>query len=130
MTVPSQPRRWSRFAGYIMMAAAGVGAAAVPTPSVEDATGPLVYLWAAFLAVGGLLSAYGAATDRWIGEHVGLPLLWAAFGVYAVILASVLVPRSIVASLALGAFGLLLYGRWRDVAAVRREATRQAHDSQ
>lgn len=108
-----------------MMAAAGVGAAVVPTPSVERATGPLVYLWAAFLVVGGVLSAYGAATDRWIGEHTGLPLLWAAFGVYSVILASVLAPASVVASLAIGAFGLLLFGRWRDIAAVRREATRQ-----
>ncbi|WP_319460097.1 hypothetical protein [Micromonospora sp. RTP1Z1] len=128
--MPSQPRRWSRLAGYAMMTAAGVGAAAVPTPSVVDATGPLVYLWAGFLVLGGLLSAYGAATDRWIGEHVGLPLLWAAFGVYAVILASLLAPASVVASLALAAFGLLLYGRWRDVAAVRREATRQAHNLQ
>ncbi|MEU0081355.1 hypothetical protein ABZY58_25935 [Micromonospora tulbaghiae] len=125
--MPSQPRRWSRFAGYAMMAAAGVGAAMVPTPSVVDATGPLVYLWAGFLAVGGLLSAYGAATDRWIGEHIGLPLLWAAFGVYALILASLLAPASVVASMAIGAFGLLLFGRWRDVAAVRREATRAAH---
>ncbi|WP_420124381.1 hypothetical protein [Nakamurella sp.] len=126
MTVPAQPRRWSRVAGYAMMAAAGVGAAIVPTPSVEQATGPLVYLWAAFLVGGGLLSTYGAASDRWIGEHLGLPLLWAAFTVYAVVLAAVLSPAGIVASLALGAFALLLIGRWRDVSAIRREATRQA----
>ncbi|MFI7072040.1 hypothetical protein [Micromonospora sediminicola] len=126
MTRSPQPRRWSRFAGYAMMAAAGVGAALVPTPSVQEATGPLVYLWAGFLTVGGLLSAYGAATDRWIGEHIGLPLLWAAFGVYALILASLLAPASVVASLALAAFALLLFGRWRDVVAIRREATREA----
>ncbi|GAB3856531.1 hypothetical protein GCM10029963_53060 [Micromonospora andamanensis] len=122
----SQPRRWSRVAGYAMMAAAGVGAAAYPTPSVQDATGPLVYLWASFLMLGGLLAAAGAATDRWIGEHIGLPLLWAAHGVYAVVLLSSLAPASVVASLALAGFALLLYGRWRDVATVRLEATRQA----
>ncbi|GGM14393.1 hypothetical protein GCM10012279_35620 [Micromonospora yangpuensis] len=109
-----------------MMAAAGIGAAAYPTPSVRDATGPLVYLWATFLVIGGLLAAYGAVTDRWIGEHLGLPLLWAAHGVYAVVLAAALAPASAVASLAIGAFALLLFGRWRDVATVRREATRQA----
>ncbi|TCB97589.1 hypothetical protein E0H26_11775 [Micromonospora zingiberis] len=124
--MPSQPRRWSRVAGYTMMSGAGLGAAAYPTPSVQDATGRLVYLWAAFLAMGGALAAFGAATDRWIGEHLGLPLLWAAFGVYAVVLASALAPASVVASLALGGFALLLFGRWRDVGAVRVEATRQA----
>ncbi|MEW2474599.1 hypothetical protein AB0875_12490 [Micromonospora gifhornensis] len=122
----SQPRRWSRVAGYTMMAAAGIGAAAYPTPSVQEATGPLVYLWAAFLAVGGLLAAFGATTDRWIGELLGLPLLSAAFSVYAVVLASASAPASVVAALVLGGFALLLVGRWRDVGLVRLEATRQA----
>lgn len=126
MTVPAQPRRWSRVAGYTMMTAAGVGAALVPTPSVEQVTGRLVYLWAAFLVGGGALSAGGAFTDRWIGEHVGLPLLAAAFAVYAIVLASLLSPAGLVASLTLGAFSLLLCGRWRDVVAIRREASREA----
>jgi hypothetical protein len=110
------------------MAAAGVGGAAVPTPSVQQATGSLVYLWAAFLAVGGSVSALGAVTDRWIGEYTGLPLLWAAWGVYSVVLATLLSPASLVAALALAAVGLLLYSRWRDVALVRWEATRLARD--
>ncbi|MEV6693359.1 hypothetical protein AB0M35_18005 [Micromonospora sp. NPDC051196] len=126
MTVGPQPRRWSRVAGYTMMASAGIGAAAYPTPSVQAATGPLVYLWATFLAVGGALAAFGAATDRWIGELLGLPLLSASFGAYAVVLASTVSMASVVAALALGGFGLLLWGRWRDVAVVRLEATRQA----
>ncbi|MET7949210.1 hypothetical protein [Micromonospora sp. NPDC005324] len=126
--MPAQPKRWSRVAGYTLMAAAGVGAALVPTPSVEKSTGPLVYLWALFLVGGGVLAAYGAVSDRWIGEHLGLPLLWAAFTVYSLVLAAVQSPAGIVASLALGAFALLLFGRWRDVGAVRREATRQARE--
>ncbi|WP_431728251.1 hypothetical protein [Verrucosispora sp. TAA-831] len=122
----ASPRRWSRVAGYAMMAAAGIGAALYPTPSVQEATGPLVYLWAGFLVLGGVLAAAGAITDRWIGEHLGLPLLCAAHGVYAVVLASALAPASVVASLALGGFALLLAGRWRDVSVVRVEATRRA----
>ena len=121
------PRRWSRVVGYALMAAAGAGAAIVPTPSVERVTGPAVYLWAAFLLIGGVLCLYGAASDRWIGELAGLPLLYAAWGVYSVVLAATGGSAAVVASLALGAVGCLLYGRWRDVSLIRHEATRAAH---
>ncbi|MFY1669486.1 hypothetical protein ACN27G_05960 [Plantactinospora sp. WMMB334] len=122
----SLPRRWSRVTGYTLMCAAGIAAVAWPTPSVRAATGALVYLWAGFLGVGGLLAACGAVSDRWLGEYAGLPLIWAAFGVYAVVLGATARPAGVVAALVLSAVGLLVYARWRDVGVIRREATRQA----
>ena len=80
------PPRYTRIIGYLMMAAGGATAFAIPAPSIQAATGWVVYLWAAFLLAGGSLCAYGALTDRWIGEYTGLPLISSAFGVYAVVL--------------------------------------------
>lgn len=119
------PRRVARLVGYCLFALAGVSAIVWPAPSVARATGWLVYLWAAWLAVGGLLSAAGAATDRWIGEYTGLPLLFAAFGVYGlVVVAGARSWASSAAALVLVAIGLVLAARWQDIGWVRREAAR------
>jgi hypothetical protein len=124
--IPARPPRWTRVIGYTLMAAGGVAAVFVPTPSVRLAAGALVYLWAAFLAVGGTLAAVGAITDRWLGEHLGLPLISAAWAVYAVVLALGGNPASRAAAFAFAAVAFLLWGRRRDVELIRREATRRA----
>nr|MDT0660873.1 hypothetical protein [Micromonospora sp. DSM 115978] len=124
------PRRWSRVAGFVLFGAAGAGAALWPTPSVRDATGSLVYVWATWLIGGGLLAAIGSATDRWIGEYLGLPLLAAAFAVYAVVLASTGRPGGLTAAAVLGAVACIVWARWRDIDLIRREATRLAQRHQ
>jgi hypothetical protein len=109
------------------MAAAGGVAFAIPVSSIKSSTGWLVYMWALFLLVGGLLCGYGAVTDRWIGELAGLPLISSAWGVYFVVLALSRTVSGAAAALAFGAVALILLARWQDVSKVRREADRAAH---
>lgn len=116
-----------RVTGYTMMAAAGAVAFAIPVSSIQASTGWLVYLWASFLLVGGALCAWGAWTDRWIGELLGLPLISSAFGAYFIVLALSRTISGAAAALAFGAIALILLGRWQDVSVIRREADRAAH---
>lgn len=120
-------RRKTRIVSYAMMAAGGGVAFAIPVSTIQSATGWLVYLWAAFLLLGGALCTYGAFTDRWIGELMGLPLISSAFGVYFVVLAFAFTVRGAAAALAFGAIAGILTARWQDVNQIRVEATRQAH---
>jgi hypothetical protein len=122
--------RAARFTGYTMMAAGGAAAMVWPSPAVQAATSPtagaLVYVWAGLLAVGGVSSAYGAATDRWLGEYAGLWPLMATFTVYGI--AAFVGTRGPVAwagGLVLLAIAGLLLARWREVALIRREAARE-----
>jgi hypothetical protein len=102
-------------------------------PAVRQATagaGPLIYVWAALLILGGLTSAVGSWTDRWLGEYAGLCPLIAVFAVYG--LATFLSSRGFTAyagGLVLLAFASLLFARWQDVAQIREEAARQADRS-
>lgn len=121
------PGRKTRIAGYAMMAAGGAVAFAIPVGSIQQSTGWIVYLWAGFLFFGGLLCTYGAFTDRWIGELVGLPLISSAFAVYFVVLALAFTARGAAGALAFGAIALLQFARWQDVNRVRVEADREAH---
>lgn len=119
--------RGVRVAGYTMMAGAGGVAFAIPVSSIRDTTGWLVYLWATFLLVGGILAGLGALTDRWIGELTGLPLISSAFAVYFVVLVLARTVPGAAAGLAFGAVALVLIARWQDVSQVRQEADRAAH---
>jgi hypothetical protein len=125
--LPEGPRRSVRVVGYAMMATAGAVAFAIPVSSIKASTGWLVYLWATFLLVGGVLCTYGAVTDRWIGELAGLPLISSAFGVYFVVLALARTIGGAAAAFAFGAIALVLVARWQDVSTIRREADRAAH---
>lgn len=86
--------------------------------------GPVVFLWAMLLAVGGLTSAVGSAADIWLGEYAGLWPIILTFTIYG--LASALSGNLIELALALTILGwsLLLLARWREVAMVRSEALR------
>lgn len=126
MTV-SRPRRVVRVVSYVMMAAAGGLSFAIPVSSIEATTGGLVYFWAAFLLLGGILSAWGSTTDRWIGELLGLPLIFTANAVYFVVLGLAFTVRGAVASLVLGGFAMSQFARWQDVSTIRQEADRAAH---
>lgn len=120
-------RRAVRVVGYAMMAAAGGVAFAIPVRSIEAATGWLVYVWATFLLVGGLLAGFGALTDRWIGELTGLPMISSAFSVYFVVLILARTVAGAAAGLAFGAIALFVWARWLDVSTIRQEADRAAH---
>jgi hypothetical protein len=120
---PRQRRRLVRAGGYMLMAAAGMFAAQWPAPAVERATAPIAQLlmvWAVFLTGGGLLSAFGAITDRWIGEYLGLPLLTAVAAVYGVSALSSGRTTSLAGGAVLLAMAAFLAVRWLEVAAVRK----------
>lgn len=109
------------------MAVAGLASVIWPAPSVSRAAAyGLAYIWAVFLALGGSTAAVGAATDRWLGEYIGLPLLTTTFGIYGLAAATAGRVTSIAGAAALTSIALLLAARWRDVAIVRREADRYA----
>lgn len=125
----SAPRRRLVYAlGYTLMATAGIAAVAWPARSVSAAASPLnplIYVWAAFLILGGGVSAFGAVTDRWIGEYTGLPLLASVFGIYG-LAAIAIAPATDWTSLAGGCTFLgvtaAFAARWAEMGAVRRAA--------
>lgn len=134
MTKPPGRRRAARTAAYAAMAVAGVAAMIWPTaPAVRSATagaGLLIYVWALMFVVGGVSSALGSWSDRWLGELVGLGPLISVFVVYG--LSAFVSSRGYTAwaggflFLAVAAF---LFSRWQDVSQIREEATRLADRS-
>jgi hypothetical protein len=124
--MPNRPRRAWRVLGYLAMAVAGLAAIMWPPPSVQHAANRwLAYVWAAFLLLGGVACAVGDALDVWIGEYVGLVPLGLAWTIFGVSAAATRRPTAVAGAAALLAVALLLGARWRDVSALRREATRQ-----
>jgi hypothetical protein len=118
--------RWSRVAAYMLVALAGAISVVLPPASVAQATGGyrLVQLvWAGLMAVAAGFCAWGAATDRWVGEYVGLiPLaaVAAVFGISSLARGHVGWPGG----LFLLGFFLILVSRWQEVALLRAEAER------
>ena len=122
--------RWSRVLTYAAISAAGCVALILPPASIDQATGRgliVQLVWAALMAVSSAFCAWGAATDRWIGEYVGLiPLaaVAAAFAVSALGRGQV----GFAAGLFLTGFFWILVSRWQEVALLRVEAERQAEE--
>lgn len=118
-----------RAAGY-----AALGTGGVILTVVSLATGDVLRAWVlwpilgALLALGSLASLFGAATNRWTGEYVGLPMVasalfafgvlrgmdghWSLVGVPAIFLCGV---------------GVLIVARWLDVDTLRRASEREMH---
>lgn len=125
------PRRPVRAAAFALLAVGGLAAMVWrPPPAVQAATSPvyaLAYVWAALLILGGACSALGAATDRWLGEFVGLWPLIMVFAIYG--LSAFASSRGLVAvagGCVLTAVAALLLARWQDVNLIRREAAHTA----
>lgn len=67
--------RIARGIQYGALAGAGVSLMTTPTETLETALGQVVYGWAAFLVLGGILCTLGTVTKIWAGEFTGLILL-------------------------------------------------------
>lgn len=63
---------------YGLLAGAGGWLMSGPTTMLKTAMGQVVYGWAAFLLVGGILCMVGVVTRIWLGEFTGLVLLFFA----------------------------------------------------
>jgi hypothetical protein len=119
-TRPSASLRVLRTIGYALIGLAGTLLILSPIFPPEVGTGGTVMAW--FLAVGGGLSALGTATNRWVGEFMGLPLLGVSFLVFALLSADdgfEEAPYIVAANVSLLAgLALLMFARWRSVLAV------------
>ena len=121
------PRRISRVFAYSAFATTGFTSIMWPVASVVAATQGaryLTFVWAGMLIAGGIISALGAAVDRWIGEYVGLLPMMVTFVIYALAVAAAGTPTSVAGSAFLSGVALILFARWRDVAHIRVEAAR------
>lgn len=120
--------RYSRVLAYLMIGLAGLLAVLNPPASMAEATGGAYILqlsWAGLMTVAATFCAYGAATNRWVGEYIGLiplSLVAAAFGVAALTRGT---PGFAGGSFLLGFFWLLV-SRWQEVALLKVEALRHA----
>lgn len=116
--------RWVRSLAYVLMATAGV--LLVLSNLMHVYYGPLGEAMSWFLIVGGILSAVGAATNRWAGEFSGLPLLAPAFAVFGVLVwrtSNISTPFIAAANLSLlMAIAFVMMSRWRVVFAVYKLA--------
>jgi hypothetical protein len=122
--------RWSRVLAYAAIAVAGMVAVFLPPRTVEEATGngtTVQIVWAALMSVAAAFCTWGAATDRWVGEYVGLiPLaaVAAVFGISAMSRGG----GGWAGGIFLVGFFWILVSRWQEVALIKAEAERQAGD--
>lgn len=128
MTLPDGTRkvdtwlRWFRTTSYFLMFSAGV--LLFFAPEVLADLGAVGWVMTGFLTLGGGLSLYGAITEKWVGEFLGIPLLASSFTVFGAIST---IPTFMEAPYISGAnFALLvavalsLLARWREVKATYR----------
>lgn len=123
------PHRWVRSTTYLIFIGAGLVSLAAPSRVLEAELGHSWTLaWGIYLAAGGVLCLAGSATDRWLGEFAGLPLIGSAIFVYAAIILSTVTEATwrLPPGLILMAFDVLLLDRWLDVRAISI-ASQRAH---
>jgi hypothetical protein len=86
----------------------------------DKTSGYVVYLWAIFMMVGGVLCLLGSLSDRWIGEYAGLPLVISTVWLYGgILVAAGFTGELSYVRLAIGllfiSFGFKALGRWQDI---------------
>lgn len=119
--------RWSRVLAYLLVGAAGAVGAVSPPVAIQQGAGgfrTITLTWAVLMAVAASFCAWGAASDRWVGEYIGLiplSLVAFAFGVGALSRGT----TSFAGGLFLIGFFWILVARWQEVALLRTEAARQ-----
>lgn len=121
-------RRWIRAVGYALIGCGGIAAMVWPSVTATGPTsfthGPVIFLWALLLTVGGLTSAIGSAIDVWLGEYAGLWPIIVTFMIYGFANAVTGTLVQLALSLIILGWSFLLLFRWREVAMVRSEALR------
>jgi hypothetical protein len=121
-------RRWFRAVGYTCIGSGGIASLIWPplkaTSDLSPTSGPVLFLWAILVAVGGLTSALGSASDIWLGEYAGLWPLIITFFVFGLTNAVSGNLVELALSLVILGWACLLAARWREVAIVRSEALR------
>lgn len=137
VTLPDGTRRvdkWLRVLrpiAYALMALAG--GLLFLSPQLRELDSTVIYVMSGFLAGGGIACLYGAIRQEWVGEFVGLPLLIAAFLVFALVQTGSTAQRA--PFMALANLSLMLSitatlgGRWREVKAVYRVSVSQAGEA-
>jgi hypothetical protein len=119
-------RRISRGIGYTLISGAGMCSIVWHPPAVKAAVSSLFavyYLWSGLLIVGGVTSAIDSFRGRWLGEYIGLWPLIVSFLAFSLAVGSNGQGGSAIAgTLLLAGFGVWLFGRWQDVAFLRRES--------
>lgn len=124
--------RWGRTVAYFLIALSG--SLLLLSPIFTDFFGGVATVMSWFLVVGGITSMLGAATGRWVGEFVGLPLLGSSFIVFGLLSLAEsfgVTPYIAVANMALLAgFAVVMSVRWRTVLAVFRLASRFSGDDE
>lgn len=124
--------RWAYATAYLLFAIAGGSAALWPSPAVEKTSrgGWILTFWVVALIAGGLSSAWGRATARWMGEFLGLPLLGTVMIIYGLSATySGIVEGRLTAlpgGAALLAMAAFIVGRWAEINSIRLEAVRLA----
>jgi hypothetical protein len=126
-------RRYTRAVMYLSLILSGILTLFIPFESIETEVGrTAAYAWAVSLSLSSIICAWGALTDRWIGEYVGLPLLTMVFFIHAL---SILITSGAEGNLPLAVYGLLIFAftcglsaRWRDVQCIKWEADRRAEE--
>lgn len=75
--------KWLRVFAYLLIAFAGLFL--LISPFITEIYTKTADVMAWFLMVGGVLSSFGAATERWWGEYMGTPLLMSSLSVFSLI---------------------------------------------
>lgn len=121
--IASEGGRWLRAATYVVIMTGGAWAFAWPSANlVGYGSGLVAIAYATAMFLGGAACLIGAATDRWMGELIGLPLVVPASAGLTVVLAVTIgdsLGRGTVAIVALTCT-MLLADRWRGVIKVER----------
>lgn len=124
--------KWMRTLAYLLMGSAGVFL--LMSPVLTDVYTTLATIMSWFLVVGGASSFWGALTERWVGEYVGLPLLASSFAVFGVI--SFAPSFDVYPYVALANLALLLsvsaglMARWREARGTYRLAVHMSERSE
>lgn len=79
-------RPW-RAVAYFLLSLGGIVIWIDPSRNAAALPWVIRWVWASFIVVGGMLSAVGAVTDRWLYEFVALPLVIVGFTALVIVLA-------------------------------------------
>lgn len=124
-------RRFGRVFMYSGLVLSGIFLTIEPSGlTVQQVGTGWTLAWAWGIIVGAGMSLYSAATDEWIGEYSGLPLLASCLGLYGFSAIAGYDDKAGDANYVLLAFGCIvlsftsgLCARWRDVQNIKKLAS-------